>query len=284
MLFSTLPSSRRWIRAIAVTSVVALSACETDPVAPRGSNWIGERVVVTPSGSSIFVRVDRSLSVATSPTIVLISGLDTPLEFWAAVRPSLATQAAVFSYDRGGVGRSGPVSGQRPSSVIAEELHQTLVAAGIRPPYLLVAHSVGGLHARVFADRYRTEVAGVVLVDATHETLLGMIPPEVVSEIADAQRFPGAKQEVLAQARSVAEVVKTRLPDVPMSVITSMKPEAGQTTEVREWMAQLQTEWLRLVSRSEQVRTDAGHLVPLEAPDVVVSATRRVLSWYRAGR
>ena len=34
--------------------------------------------------------------------------------------------------------------------------------AGVAPPYVLVAHSYGGLIARVFADRYPSEVAGFV--------------------------------------------------------------------------------------------------------------------------
>jgi pimeloyl-ACP methyl ester carboxylesterase len=143
---------------------------------------------------------------------------------------------------------------------------------------VLVAHSVGGLHARVFAHRFPTEVAGVVLVDATHETPLGMMEPDDITAIAAGQRYPGARAEVLAQATSVAEVLGARLPDVPLSVITSMQAAPGEGPGVREWLAQLQGEWLRQVRRAEQVRTEAGHMVPLEAPAVIVDATRRVLA------
>lgn len=37
------------------------------------------------------------------------------------------------------------------------------------PPYVLVGHSVGGLIAQVYAGAYPREVAGVVLLDSTHE-------------------------------------------------------------------------------------------------------------------
>jgi pimeloyl-ACP methyl ester carboxylesterase len=51
----------------------------------------------------------------------------------------------------------------------AYELHALLRAAGIKSPYILVGHSVGGLIARVYGEQYPKEVAGMVLVDPTHE-------------------------------------------------------------------------------------------------------------------
>jgi pimeloyl-ACP methyl ester carboxylesterase len=51
----------------------------------------------------------------------------------------------------------------------AYELHALLRAAGLKAPYVLVGHSIGGLIARVYAEQYPNEVAGMVLVDPTHE-------------------------------------------------------------------------------------------------------------------
>ncbi|MEQ1472977.1 MAG: alpha/beta hydrolase [Candidatus Acidiferrum sp.] len=51
----------------------------------------------------------------------------------------------------------------------AHELHTLLQAAKIILPYILVGHSWGGLNARMFAEEYPKEVAGMVLVDSTHE-------------------------------------------------------------------------------------------------------------------
>ncbi len=274
----------RVARALCLTTLLAVAACDDAPTAPSGATWTGERSIVTDAGTRIQARLDRANGARHSPTIVLVSGLDAPLELWTQVRTGLSGDAPVFSYDRGGVGRSGAVAGERSSRAVAEELRATLHAAGVRPPYLLVAHSVGGVHARVFADRYRQDVAGVVLVDATHETLLGMMSPDDVRDFAAQQQYPGARAEVLAQTASAAQAAASRLPDVPLAVITSMKPEPGQPMEAREWFAGLQAEWLRQVTRGEQVRTTAGHMVPLEAPEVVLSATRRVLTLARSAR
>ena len=44
------------------------------------------------------------------------------------------------------------------------------LAAGVRPPYVLVGHSFGGLVVRLFASTVPTDdVVGLVLVDAAQE-------------------------------------------------------------------------------------------------------------------
>ncbi len=275
--------------------LAAVAACGDGATAPRPTSWVGgiaparpaawtgERVLPV-AGTTIQARIDRRTGVRKGPTVVLLSGLDTPLDVWDRVRADLAGDAPVFSYDRGGVGRSGPVAGERPSSAVARELHAALDAAGLRPPYLLVAHSMAGVHARVFADRYRAEVAGVVLVDATHEMLLAAMRPEDIAEVAAGLKFAGSKAEVLAQRTSAAEAAASRLPDVPLAVITSMRPEEGEPPGVREFLAGLQAEWLQQVTRGEQVLTPAGHYVMLEAPETVLAVTRRVLAAARGAR
>jgi pimeloyl-ACP methyl ester carboxylesterase len=51
---------------------------------------------------------------------------------------------------------------------IAEELHTLLRSAQVPPPFLLVGHSYGGLVAQIFAHRFQSETAGMVLVDPAH--------------------------------------------------------------------------------------------------------------------
>jgi pimeloyl-ACP methyl ester carboxylesterase len=47
-------------------------------------------------------------------------------------------------------------------------LHALLAQAGVRPPYVMVGASAGGYHVRVYAGDFPAEVAGMVLVDASH--------------------------------------------------------------------------------------------------------------------
>ena len=81
------------------------------------------------------------------------------------------------SYDRAGLGYSDSSPQPRTSKVMAEELHALLQNASISPPYILVGHSMGGYNIRLFADIYRSEVAGVVLVDSSHPEQEKRFPP-----------------------------------------------------------------------------------------------------------
>lgn len=114
-----------------------------------------------------------------SPTVVLDSGLGDTYLSWRKVQPEIAKFTSVCSYDRAGLGYSDPSSQPRTSQVIAEELHALLHAAAIPPPYVLVGHSMGGYDVRLFASLYRNEVAGMVLVDASHPDQENRFPPEL---------------------------------------------------------------------------------------------------------
>ena len=102
------------------------------------------------------------------PTVILDSGLGDTYISWRKVQPQIAKFARVCSYDRAGLGYSDSSFRPRTSKEIAEELHGLLQAARIAPPYVLVGHSMGGFDVRLYASLYRSDVAGMVLVDASH--------------------------------------------------------------------------------------------------------------------
>jgi pimeloyl-ACP methyl ester carboxylesterase len=62
-------------------------------------------------------------------------------------------------------------------------LHAALQRAGIDGPYILAGHSYGGLVSRVFADLYPDEIAGLVLVDASHPDQWARIPASLDGQV-----------------------------------------------------------------------------------------------------
>jgi pimeloyl-ACP methyl ester carboxylesterase len=114
-------------------------------------------------------RIHLHCTGSGSPTVVLESGLGMPAMSWRQVQPGVAAFATVCSYDRAGYGYSDAGPMPRTLERRVEDLHAALRAGGRPPPYVLVAHSAGGFLARGFRHRYPGEVAGVVLVDASHE-------------------------------------------------------------------------------------------------------------------
>ena len=88
---------------------------------------------------------------------------------WTLVQPRVAAFARVCSYDRSGVAWSD--LGPKPRTAYQEvfDLERLLRGAGEHGPYIVVGQSLGGMVARLFAERYPQQTAGVVLVDAYSE-------------------------------------------------------------------------------------------------------------------
>jgi pimeloyl-ACP methyl ester carboxylesterase len=114
-----------------------------------------------------------------SPAVILDAGLGDTYVSWRKVQPQISKFVRVCSYDRAGLGYSDSSSRPRTSQVFAEELHALLQSASIAPPYILVGHSMAGYDVRLFASLYPKEVAGMVLVDASHPDQENRFPPEL---------------------------------------------------------------------------------------------------------
>jgi len=191
-----------------------------------------------------------------SPTVILDSGLGDSYLSWRKVQPEIAKFTRVCSYDRAGLGYSEPSSQPRTSKVIAEELHALLQAASVPPPYVIVGHSMGGYDVRVYTSRYRNEIVGMVLVDASHPDqenrfpaelknmegswhreaqfiastmpfgiprLLGLCDNDAVTRAADCNWHSAREQlaEMSAFPESAAETAQTgSLSDLPLAVLS----------------------------------------------------------------
>ncbi|MCU6791346.1 alpha/beta hydrolase [Paenibacillus sp. WQ 127069] len=104
-----------------------------------------------------------------SPTIILEAGSGETSLSWRDIPDQLAKSATVVSYDRAGYAWSEKANRERTGANIVSELHSALKKEGIDGPYILVGHSLGGMYTRLFAQAYRDEVTGLVLVDARPE-------------------------------------------------------------------------------------------------------------------
>jgi pimeloyl-ACP methyl ester carboxylesterase len=113
-----------------------------------------------------------------SPTVVLESGLGEPALQWALVQERLEKITRVCSYDRAGLGWSDVGPGPRSSQQMVDELHTLLLNGGVEGPYVLVGHALGGFIVRLFAYKYPSETAGILLVASANENDIARMPPE----------------------------------------------------------------------------------------------------------
>jgi pimeloyl-ACP methyl ester carboxylesterase len=114
------------------------------------------------------IKLNIDCSGEGKPTVILESAGGVPARGWAKVQPEVAKFTRVCSYDRAGYGYSE--SGPKPRTVEqeAKELKLLLQAAGEVGPYVMVGHSQGGFNVQAFAHLFSDDVAGAVLVDASH--------------------------------------------------------------------------------------------------------------------
>jgi pimeloyl-ACP methyl ester carboxylesterase len=105
-----------------------------------------------------------------TPAVVIIPALADNVLQWLPILEGVAAETRAIVYDRAGVGWSDPPrQWKRTPELMATDLHAMLHAAGIAPPYVLAAHSIGGIVARRFYAQYPDEVAGILLIDSSHE-------------------------------------------------------------------------------------------------------------------
>jgi pimeloyl-ACP methyl ester carboxylesterase len=107
-----------------------------------------------------------------SPTVVLEAGASSFALDWGLVQPQIAPTTRVCSYDRAGYGWSDPSPAGESPAQVARDLGAVLAAAQERPPYVIVGASMGGIYSRIFERGHRSEVAGMVFVDPSHEDRL----------------------------------------------------------------------------------------------------------------
>ena len=143
----------------------------------------------------------RSLNIYCSgekgPAVILDTGGSLPGYSNLLLQREVAQFTRACWFDRAGLGWSDPSPVEQTSAAIAEDLHALLHAAGVPAPYVLVASSFSGFNVRVFAGKYPSEVAAVVLVDSVHEDQERYEPR---ATIATVNRLPAPIRSLLCAA------------------------------------------------------------------------------------
>ena len=275
-----------------------------EPPAPGTYIWVGDhRLHLVCRGSG-------------SPTVVFDSGLGGSSLDWTLVQPAVASFTRACAYDRAGYAWSDQGPLPRDSENIVRDLEQLLGNGSVAAPYVLVGHSLGGLIAQHFARQNPHRVAGMVLVDATHEDqfrrlrqaiiqsgngrqaflVMGnaeFVPvglPEDISLLSS--DFSGrAKSIVVVQSelnflhKSARPAATGNLPDVPLVVISHrMVTPATSSREGRweqMWM-EMQLDLVALTPRSKHVIASTGdHYVHIREPELVIDAVRDIVEQHR---
>jgi pimeloyl-ACP methyl ester carboxylesterase len=240
-------------------------------------------VAASPPARLVTVALDvdgrrvRVLDEGSGPTVVLEAGAGATLDSWARVIPLLTGDVRVIAYDRPGLGFSDPVAApddRRPRAVAAR-LDALLRVAAAPPPYVLVGHSLGGLYVRALAERCPDAVAGLVLVDPSHEDMQrAMMPswPERALGVA-AQGLIGVAAALapLGAGRLLAPLVMPREAVQQLDLDPALRDALRQRYMQGDALRAIYRELAQLPASLDQARTLA---VPPSIPVTVLSGDR----------
>jgi pimeloyl-ACP methyl ester carboxylesterase len=114
-------------------------------------------------------RIEATVFGAGLPAVVIEPAFGGTARAWRTIAEALAADTTVVTYDRVPYGASSRARDRRMPGDVAADLDAVLASLGISGPLVLVGHSLGGVYVRSYAARHMERVAGMVLVDSTHE-------------------------------------------------------------------------------------------------------------------
>lgn len=250
-----------------------------------------------------------------SPPVIFISGTGDNADIWNKISLETAKFTHACAYDRPGTftiknketiipGRSTLFTRSITPKDGVADLHALLAAAKVQGPYVLVAHSYGGLIARLYASMYPDAVAGLILIDTLTEYLYDFFTPKEqalwirinskhspeIDRVAHQERmdfipgFQQLRQAPIPKAMPVIVLTSDQTYDmkalIEQGVIPDDSPvEFGDIIFKNHLKAQRKL--AGIYNAKLITNTNAGHYIQVEQPELVVSSIREVVDRVR---
>jgi pimeloyl-ACP methyl ester carboxylesterase len=225
-----------------------------------------------------------------TPTVVIDNGHGADGGSWGLVLGDFGRTTRTCVYDRLGIGfSSGPAPRHHTNRQMADELQALLQRAAIPGPYVLVAHSMGGVNVRLLQAEHPDEVVGMVLVDVTTEDE----PP-----VKNADEIRALMQDdvegidydtMLASMEDLRRSAARSLGDMPLVVLSANGKEPLPPQFALEEEPEFRRQWLaghervsHLSTNSAHVIADhSGHFIQIDAPQLVAASVAQVVQAVR---
>jgi pimeloyl-ACP methyl ester carboxylesterase len=294
---------------LAVVLAGVLVAAAVDVVRVGGvETWLARHGVAWPyDARGVTVAIEgRDVYIdcrgAGAPTVVLEAGYGSGAGSWGPTLDGIAAFTRVCSWDRPGLGRSA-ARGMHSAAETAADLRAALLAVGETGPYIVVAHSLGGVYARVFADGRIVDgapdpehdgVFQLVMLD-TFEPDLGLdLDPALPADaragfardiattgaaIQDGEQLDwSATLDELGTVGQIEQPVLLLMVD-PWRRFSDPDP-ARKAAIVDAWYRGLAA---RYPHGTVEIVRDTGHVIHLERPSLVIERVRTIVLAAREG-
>ncbi len=231
-----------------------------------------------------------------APVLVLLNGAGVTLDSWARLFPKITRLGRVVACNRFGLGASSAPRRPLSASVAVESLREALAALQLPPPYLLVGHSLGGLHAQLYARRHPQDVGAVVLLEATHAADRGHLRGQegrlasVLGRLLSVPQrllWPNLQAEMAALDASVRELEAAGpFPPVPLAVVSGGREPPPWLVPPERLRAKRAHQRLLAQLSPQAVQVTAwrsGHFPQLTQPALVLQVLASLAGQLRAG-
>lgn len=250
-------------------------------------------------------RLEATVFGSGTPAVVIEPSFGGAAEDWAKIAQALAEETTVVTYDRAPYGASSAARDARSPRDIAADLDGLLAGLGVTGPLVLVGHSAGGIYMRAYAAEHLDRVAGMVLVESSHESQRKVLDPvrSVKTRLqmaftvptilrAPAEELRGADPRSVVREWRAFKKATARAPflpagalgDRPLAVLTCAPGDPRVSERVYRGWRELHRSLTGLSANSRhEVSQSHDHYLMAGDPDLVTGSIRDVVRCARTG-
>jgi pimeloyl-ACP methyl ester carboxylesterase len=227
-----------------------------------------------------------------SPTVLFEAGMGDGSETWNDIQNKISLLTSTFSYDRVGTGKSDAALMSRTCLEIVQDLSKLLAKVSVKPPFILVGHSFGGLVSRLFASIYPNLIAGMILVDAAPEykeiAYEKVLPSQLITLNREYYNNPMLNVEKIDKVKSYKQIDTYKCVfDFPLTVIIRGLQENYDkdwpNQDIFEVEQKLQVDFKNLSTKSKIIiAKHSGHYIQNDEPELIVEAIVEMINKYRS--
>lgn len=234
-------------------------------------------------------QFETLLSDNDNPHVIFLNGYRMNLASWDSAYPTIAKEHSVFLFNRLGIGKTSKASVGQDANTVVQDMHALFSGLELKPPYLFVAHSMGGLFADLYSKTFSNDVAGIVFVDCPH-------PDEVIEQrkfklpivlkalnaifkLGDRLfgRYKNSEDENIEKSISQIKAAGD-FPEIPIAVVSGQKRMPFVPQSAFELHQKYQSELLALSPLSKHyVCKNSGHFPQISEPERVITAVSDIL-------